>query len=163
MAPHGAMSWDAFCCLGPLAWEELLWLGRRPGQARVVLALTAVSRGTYMPSPPLSSCRLEHWDGHPASSAPALTANELSLDLLLTLLCLSFSLLPCSGPPSLTSGVVRSRYEVWARGDKGKRLLCLLQHHCPGCFPPIEGRHWPGPAQPPGARAEVWSQGLRVT
>lgn len=103
------------CFLLPGAFDkQLLWLGRRPGEARVALALNTIFRGTYILSPPLISCHLENWDGRPASSAPALAANALSLALPLMLLCLSFLLLPCSGLPFLASAVVRSKHEVWA-------------------------------------------------
>lgn len=125
------------CFLLPWAFDKPpLWLGRRPGRTRVALALNTIFRGTYVPSPPLISYHLENWDGRRASSAPALAANALSLALPLMLLCLSFLLLPCSGLPFLASAVVRSKYEVWAQGDGGKRPLCLLWHCCPGCFWP---------------------------
>lgn len=80
----GATWGDVLGCFS-LPWvfgKQLLWLGRRPGQARMVLALNTVSRGTYMPSPPLISCHLENWDGaQPAVLQPSRQTRFLLLCL----------------------------------------------------------------------------------
>lgn len=100
-------------------------------------------------------CHLENWDGHPGSSALALTANVLSLALPLMLLCLllfAAGLLRTAFPHQRSGKILIS--DVGLGGRRGEAALLLLAALA-ACY---GGKC--DPAQLP--RIEVWGQSLRV-
>lgn len=104
-------------------------------------------------------CHLENWDGHPGSSALALTANVLSLALPLMLLCLllfAAGLLRTAFPHQRSGKILISGVGLGGRrGEAALLLLAALLWLHPACY---GGKC--DPAQLP--RIEVWGQSLRV-
>lgn len=89
--------WDAFHCLGPLA-SSCSGLGGSLVKQEWLLPYT-VSRGIYMPWPPLISCHLENWEGaQPAARPHSKQAFSRSASNALVLVLLAAAVLRTAFP-----------------------------------------------------------------